>query len=55
MFNGFNILSIIAIDMIFCIMALSFISIYVARIYQDIVSRPKYIINWNESIINNPK
>ena len=55
MFNGFNIMSIIAMDMIFFIMALSFISIYVARIYQDIVSRPKYIINWNESIINNLK
>ena len=48
-------MSIIAVDMIYFIMAISFISIYVARIYQDIVSRPKYIINWNESIINNPK
>jgi len=43
----FNILVIL--DFLFVIFSLSFISIYIARIYNDEIARPTFIIDWNKS------
>lgn len=44
--------AIIVIDLMFLIFSVTFVSIYLARIYHDIIARPKYIIDWEHSIVN---
>jgi polyisoprenyl-phosphate glycosyltransferase len=46
---------IILLDAILLVFAVSFISIYVSRIYQDIAGRPIFIIDWKNSIMHSLK
>jgi len=46
---------IILLDTTLLVFAVSFISIYVSRIYQDIAGRPIFIIDWENSIMRDLK
>ncbi len=44
--------TIIVLDLMFLIFFLPFVSIYLARVYHDVAARPKYIIDWENSIVS---
>ena len=41
------------VDFCYIILILSFLSLYIARIHKNIVKRPLFIIDWENSILNN--
>ena len=48
--NSFKIM--VMLDMLYMILSIPFISIYVARIYNDGMARPKFFIDWSKSDID---
>jgi len=48
--NLFN--PVILLDMMFLIFSIPFISIYLARVYHDVMARPNYVIDWRNSMLN---
>ena len=43
---------IILLDLMFIVFSVPLISIYLARIYHDVIGRPNFIIDWKNSIIS---
>ena len=43
---------IIALDLMFLVFSVPILSIYLARVYHDVIGRPNYVIDWNNSIIS---
>ena len=48
--NSFKIM--VMLDMLYMILSIPFISIYVARIYNDGMARPNFFIDWSKSVID---
>jgi hypothetical protein len=42
----------VMLDMLYMILSIPFISIYVARIYNDGMARPRFFIDWSKSDID---
>jgi len=51
--NSYPIDNIILLDLMFLIFSVPIVSIYLARVYHDVIARPKYVIDWKNSIISN--
>ena len=43
---------IITLDLMFIVFSVPILSIYLARVYHDVIGRPNYVIDWNNSIIS---